>query len=338
MSVRRFRRSSPAPSPEPLRPAASATVRSTRRSPGRVVLVRAGIWAAVAAGPVALLVAVAAPAPSVTPPSARTAAAPSVPRGVDPAGVAELFCDLWLRADGDADGSPTVRAVRALAPDVALAEGLPRGGGLLRTVAVRSAQLKGGAWSVVVAAQFGATERDTESGTSSGQAAVRYFAVPVTSSGAKGAGGFTVTGAPAEVAGPGRAKVAASPFGTVLPGNGALAASLGEFFNAYLVGVGEVGRYLAPGAELSPVRGSGYRSVAVGEVFSESEAAEGEVPADGTAVRVRASVVAVDAGGGRWPLEYELSLLSRSGRWEVSGMQAGAAAAVPSIAVGGAEK
>ncbi|MFJ9924139.1 conjugal transfer protein [Streptomyces rubiginosohelvolus] len=259
---------------------------------------------------------------------------------MDPAGVAELFCDLWLRAGasaGDSADSATVRAVRALAPDVALPEGLTRGEELLRTVAVRSAQVEGDAWSVVVAAHFRAPAPGAASEGAS-ESDVRYFAVPVTSSAVEGAGRFTVTGVPAQVAGPGRAKVAATPFGTLLPARGALAVSLGEFFDAYLVGVGEVGRYLAPGAKLSPVRGSDYRSVAVGEVRADSEVADGAVPADGTEVQVRAAVTAVDGGGGQWPLEYELSMRSRSGRWEVSGMHAGAAAPARSTVAGGAAK
>lgn len=339
MSVRRTRRPSPASTSGSLRSAAEPAVRTTQRSPHRVALVRAGVWAAVAAGPVALLVAVAAPAPSATPPQSRPASAPGISRGVDPAGVAELFCDLWLRAGasaGDSADSATVRAVRALAPDVALPEGLTRGE-LLRTVAVRSAQVEGDAWSVVVAAHFRSAAPGAEGDGDSGSD-VRYFAVPVTSSAVEGAGRFTVTGVPAQVAGPGRAKVAATPFGTLLPGQGALAVSLGEFFDAYLVGVGEVGRYLAPEAELSPVRGSGYRSVAVGEVRADSEVADGAVPADGTEVQVRAAVTAVDGGGGQWPLEYELSMRSRSGRWEVSGMHAGATAPARSVTAGGAAK
>ncbi|MFD6798650.1 conjugal transfer protein [Streptomyces cyaneofuscatus] len=307
-----------------------------RRSARRVSLVRAGVWTVFAAGPVALLVAVAASSPPVPPPPARTTVA-ATSQAADPAGVAELFCDLWLRADAGADAaSATVRAVRSLAPDVALPEGLGQSGAVLRTTAVRSAQLTRGTWSVVVAAQFpSATVEGTKAGTGR---TVRYFAVPVASSDAGSAGGFTVTGAPAEVTGPGGAGTGASKFTTALPDDGALAASLGEFFNAYLVGVGEVGRYLAPGTRLEPVLGAGYASVDVEEVLAESDEAEGAVPVDGTRIRVRVSVRAVDAAGGRWPLAYELSVTSRSGRWEVSALRSGADAAVGAGAVGGAGK
>lgn len=337
MSVQSPRRPSPAASP-PSRPLRGARPQpsAARRSVRRVSLARIGVWTAVAAGPVALLVAVGAPAPSITQPPARTTVAAISPVA-DPAGVAELFCDLWLRADADADAeSATVRAVRSLAPDVALPEGLRREGEVLRTTAVRSAQLKRGTWSVVVAAQFPAAPGEAEK-AGAGRT-VRYFAVPVASSDAGNAGEFTVTGAPAEVAGPGPAEGGASRFTTVLPGDGALAASLGEFFNAYLVGVGEVGRYLAPGTQVESVRGAGYESVAVEEVLAESEEAGGAVPADGTRIRVRVAVRATDATGGRWPLEYELSVTSRSGRWEVSGLRSGADAPVASGPVGGAAK
>ncbi len=338
MSLQSPRRPSSAatPSSPPLRRGAPEPS-TARRSARRVSLVRIGVWTAVAAGPVALLIAVGAPAPSTAPPPARTAVAATSP-AADPAGVAEVFCDLWLRADADMDaGSTAVRAVRSLAPDVALPKGLSQKGGVLRTTAVRSAQLKRGMWSVVVAAQFPAAPAEEKTGAGR---TVRYFAVPVASSDAGSAGAFAVTGPPAEVAGPQLAQIGASAsrFTTVLPRDGALAASLGEFFNAYLVGVGGVGRYLAPGLQLEPVVGAGYMSVAIEKVLAESDEAEGAVPADGTRVHVRVSVRAADRTGGRWPLEYELSVTSRSGRWEVSGLRSGADAPLTSGPVGGAAK
>ncbi|MFE2432650.1 hypothetical protein ACFXJ5_38795 [Streptomyces sp. NPDC059373] len=212
-------------------------------------------------------------------------------RNPDPAGVATLFCDLWLRSDATAPDSARLRkSVHALVPDV----DLPTGSGataaqsLLRsTVAVRSAQSSDGSWSVVVAAQF--TVRNNTSGSSTASAAdadaltvVRYFAVPmVASDSASGTGAFTVTAAPAEIAGPGTAKAADSAFGNPLPADGAVVSSLGEFFDAYLTGVGEVDRYLSPGTQLTAVSGSGYTSVTVDQAAADSDVAGGAVPADG---------------------------------------------------------
>jgi hypothetical protein len=148
----------------------------------------------------------------------------------------------------------------------------------------------------------------------------------VASDSAIGTGAFTVTAAPAEIAGPGAAKAADSSFGNPLPADGSLVSSLGEFFDAYLTGVGEVDRYLSPGTELTAVSGSGYKAVTVDQVAADSVDAAGAVPGDGTTVRVQADVTATDATGGQWPLVYTLQMTARSGRWEVTALQAGAPA------------
>ncbi|MFE7759349.1 conjugal transfer protein [Streptomyces sp. NPDC057429] len=244
--------------------------------------------------------------------------------------MAVLFCDLWLRSDNAAPDSVTARAVKLLAPDVVLPS---RAGGAVAqsvqsVVAVRSERVAGEAWSVVVAAQFTVRDDNAEAG-SGAQASpgVRYFAVPVSaSSSAKGAGAFAVTAAPAQIAGPAVVPAAAkgSRFENQLPADGEVVASLGEFFSAYLAGVGEVGRYLSPGTELAVVAGSGYSAVVVEEVFADTEAAGGPVPKDGTKVRVQARVDAVVAKTEKWPLAYELTMTARSGRWEVTALHAGA--------------
>ncbi|WP_164835760.1 conjugal transfer protein [Actinacidiphila soli] len=243
-----------------------------------------------------------------------------------------LICDLWLRSDATHADSTTAQAVHALAPSVDLPtrSASAAAQSLLRTMAVRSARLSDGSWSVVVAAQF--TVRNDSSGASSPSAAdadartvVRYFAVPVIASDtAGGTGAFTVTATPAEIAGPGTATAADSPLTNPLPADGGVVSSLGEFFDAYLTGVGEVDRYLSPGTELTAVRGSGYTSVTLDQAAADSDVAGGSVPSDGTTVRVQAHVTATDTAGGRWPLVYTLTMTARSGRWEVTALQAGA--------------
>ncbi len=115
-----------------------------------------------------------------------------------------------------------------------------------------------------------------------------------------------------------------SSYGVSVP-EGDLSAAVGEFLAAYLTGAGEVDRYLAPGVNLTAVSPAPYASVEVQQVWAVEEAAADQaVPADGTNVRVRAAVEARDAAG-RWPLAYELTLTARSGRWEVSALQSGAA-------------
>ncbi|MGW2890623.1 conjugal transfer protein [Streptomyces griseoruber] len=288
--------------------AAGARLEAMRR---RVRLSRLAVWTVIAAGPIALCVAVASTPTTVeaatpaTPAAVRTAAV-----AADPGGYAQLFVSAWLRSSADDATTAQARLAQALAPDVELPDPDPAAGAQSTpqsVTAVRSAQRTGGAWSVTVAAQYA-------------DGRVRYYAVPVAVGGAGAS--FAVTGAPGVVAGPARAEAAKSPYGVSVP-EGDLSSAVGEFFAAYLTGAGEVGRYLAPGVTLSAVSPAPYTAVSVQQVLAVEEvAAAGQVPADGTKVRVLVRVEARDADG-RWPLAYELALKARSGRWEVAALESG---------------
>ncbi|MEJ8640190.1 conjugal transfer protein [Streptomyces sp. MS2.AVA.5] len=246
----------------------------------------------------------------------------------DPSGVAVLFCDLWLRSDAGAADSSTAQAVHRLAPDVELPKRLGTAAPAVPqdAVAIRSARVERGRWSVVVAVRLAV--RDGASphppGAAGTEAVVRYYAVPVSSEErAGGLGAFTVTAAPAQIAGPTGAKTSPSPFTQTLPAEGPLSRSLADFFRAYLAGVGDIERYLSPGTRLDAVPATGYVRIAVDEVSATSETAAGPVPADGTTSRVRARVTATDSTGSRWPLAYELTVTARSGRWDITSLHAG---------------
>ncbi|MGW1193250.1 conjugal transfer protein [Streptomyces sp. NPDC002559] len=283
-----------------------------KRMRRHVRLSRLALLGAVAAGPVALSVAVLSGPATVV--AAPAVAKPSVMRttvvGADPSGYAQLFLNAWLRSSTDDVTTAQARLAQSLAPDVDLpdpAAGAQQGPESVSTV--RSAQREAGRWAVTVAAQYA-------------DGRVRYFAVPV--SAGSGGDSFTVTGAPGVVAGPARAEVPRSPYAVTVPTGGDLSSAVGEFLGAYLSGAGEVGRYLAPGVRLVPVSPAPYTSVVVQQVLAVEEAAAAErVPGDGTAVRVLVEVEARD-GEGRWPLAYELGLTARSGRWEVAEFRSGA--------------
>ncbi|MGW7410216.1 conjugal transfer protein [Streptomyces sp. NPDC054833] len=288
--------------------AAGARLEAMRR---RVRLSRLAVWTVIAAGPIALCVAVAstpttvAAAPAAKPTAVRTAAA-----AVDPGGYAQVFVGAWLRSSADDATSAQARLAQSMAPDVELPDRAADAHSAPGSVAaVRSAQRGAGAWAVTVAAQYA-------------DGSVRYYVVPVAAG--RAGSSFAVTGAPGVVAGPVRAEVPKSPYGVTVP-EGDLSTAVGEFLAAYLTGAGEVDRYLAPGVQLTAVSPAPYTAVSVEQVLAVEEAAAAEkVPADGTAVRVLASVEARDATG-RWPLAYELTLKARSGRWEVAALESGTA-------------
>ncbi|MFI9730933.1 conjugal transfer protein [Streptomyces sp. NPDC052092] len=276
----------------------------------RVRLSRLALFTAIAAGPVALAVAV------TSGPATAEAAAPHRPAPVraaaaaaDPAGYSQVFLDAWLRSSADEAGSVQARLAQSLAPDVALPDPAADAQPKPRSVtAVRSMQRDEGAWTVTVAAQYA-------------DSTVRYFTVPVAAD--RTGVSFAVTGAPGVVAGPVRAAVPESPYTVSVPSDGALVSTVGEFLGAYLTGTGEVDRYLAPGVELTPVSPAPYTAVTVREVSAvEEAAAAGQVPADGTKVRVLVQAEGRDDAG-LWPLAYELALTARSSRWDVAALQSG---------------
>ncbi|MBW8800084.1 MAG: conjugal transfer protein [Streptomyces sp.] len=288
--------------------AASARLEAMRR---RVRLSRVAVWTVIAAGPIALCVAVAStPTTVAAAPAAKPTAVRTATSAADPGGYAQVFVGAWLRSSANDETSAQARLAQSMAPDVELPDPATDAQSAPQSVtAVRSAQRADGAWSVTVAAQYAG-------------GSVRYYAVPVAcdSTGSS----FTVTGAPGVVAGPARAEVPKSSYAVTVP-EGDLSSAIGQFLAAYLTGAGEVDRYLAPGVQLTAVSPAPYTAVAVQEVSAVEEAAAAEkVSADGTTVRVLASVEARDATG-RWPLAYELTLKARSGRWEVAALESGTA-------------
>lgn len=287
---------------------------------------RIGVWAALAAGPLALAVAVAVPRTTVAQaaPSPKTAAAHKA-AAADPAGAAEMFVDLWLRADASVPDSPAAAAVRALVPDADLPQ-RPRAEktapAASRVMAIRTSHAAGG-WTVVVAALG---EQPAE-----GVPLVRYFAVAGT--GGEDGGPLRVVGAPGEVATPEAAPaVDETVFIHPIASTGALAGSLGEFVRAYLGGGQGAGveRYLSPGVHIAAPSAATYERVDVGDVAADSRAALTEgAPADGARARVRLRVTGVDRAGVRWPLVYRLEVTARAGRWEVSALDAATTSSPP---------
>ncbi|WP_230993747.1 conjugal transfer protein [Streptomyces endocoffeicus] len=247
-------------------------------------------------------------ASSETAPVIQKTPVPHQARSADPSGYAELFVALWLRSDSRSKESGDERRLRAMAPGVDLPE--PREGAQLsvdRVVAVRSAQLSGGAWSVTMAVQSGEQ--------------VRYFSVPLVASGS-GSGAFVVAAAPARLAGPQAMRAPGSAYRVPVPEGSELASTASEFLTAYLTGVGERDRYLAPGMRLLPLDAPRYERVEVEQVLADDAAVKGPVPKNGTVARVQVRVRAVDADAA-WPLVYSLRMSARDGRWEIASVDTG---------------
>ena len=323
-------------------PSPIASGAELHRSRGRTALLRGGIWAALAAGPFALAVVIAVPQVAQSSTSGQ-AAAPTVI--APPTGYAESFVDLWLHS---ADSNSDSDALRAMAPGV----DLPKATAAVRasvekTVTVRSTPMGGRTWQVTVAATLVLPPASTQGGTppqsptqgstqapakggavapqgaeADGVRVVRYFAVPVSMVRSDASGGapdsLAVTGAPAQLAAP--AALAEKDPATRTYGSqvmdGPLRETVTGYLTAYLSGVGDSSRYLAPTAKI-PTPGAAYSKVSLKTLTAVG--AVPSAPADGAVLEVQADVVAADSVG-EWPLSYPLRLTARAGRWEIAAL------------------
>lgn len=223
---------------------------------------------------------------------------------------AEQFVLAWLRSTRDSkddlklftrfpvDGLPE-KAAPVADPVVSSVEGGP-----------------GGLYSVVV----GVRVQETSPTAKDPVALVwqqRFFRVAVASSDT----GVTAATLPAQIAAPSQAPAAPQlaydqNVGTVGP----LPEAVRAFLGAYLTGQGELGRYLSPGSQLSPVTPAPYKTVTLQGVASVKE-----VPAqaqDGEQINVIATATLADSSGQARVSDYPLTLKARAGRWEVSAMPA----------------
>jgi hypothetical protein len=88
---------------------------------------------------------------------------------------------------------------------------------------------------------------------------------------------------------------------------------------AYLVGDGELDRYLAPETTHPPIT-MAHTAVEVEGVYAaqEQEDAANAPPGDGDTVSVLVDLAITTTDGQTWPMSYALELTSRSQRWEIS--------------------
>lgn len=127
-------------------------------------------------------------------------------------------------------------------------------------------------------------------------------------------GYFSAVGYPAPVPAPQAVKAPELAYGE-RPSE-SIKETVATFFDAYLVGDGDVERIVHPDSDLSGVQTTPYTSVQVREVTTVENRREDGVPADGTQAKVQAQLKLVSKTGAR-PATYALTLEARGGRWEV---------------------
>lgn len=168
-------------------------------------------------------------------------------------------------------------------------------------------------WSVTV----GATVRSATD--ASLRPARRYFLAPVVVTPA----GVRAAMLPAEVAAPASDITVDLGYRYRLSPQTPVVVSAAEFLSAMLTGVGDVSRYLTPGVTVTAVSPPPYRAVTIGTALSSVDlsATDRQAPlVDGEVVRLLVTTSQKTNTADAVPGQFALTMTSRGGRWEVSGL------------------
>lgn len=168
-----------------------------------------------------------------------------------------------------------------------------------------------GVWSVTVAAEVVDAKKKVSR---------QYFQVPVSVL----PGGASVLALPAVVASPLMGQAPKSPYQHPIPVSSDLGMTVNQFLTALTTAgaAGDVNRYTAPGHEVRPVSPPPFTSVTVTELAATQEVETIDNPRDGREVELLVRADGQTASGQQLLLSYALSVRARSGRWEVTGLQA----------------
>lgn len=131
-------------------------------------------------------------------------------------------------------------------------------------------------------------------------------------------GPLTAVGLPAPIELPTSTAPLELDYGTAITSADPLMATVREFFDSYLVGVGDITRYTTPGASITAITPAPYGGVEVDAV-----AASGEVPesiTDGTELRLLAQLQLSGGDGESLAATYALTVVARDGQWEISSL------------------
>lgn len=265
---------------------------------GRFRLARTGLWVLLA------LTAIAACAGLLMAGhAARIARARPSPMAADsgqalgPAGWAQQFVTAYLSAG--AGDEPRLKQFLGSVPEL---EGGSGAEWAQSTAIVGVRRVSGSYWAVTVAADVaagGPHGSTTELG-------VWYYQVGVIASG--GTTGYVATGLPAQVAAPAQVSPPASAYGgDPLSPTDPLTDTVTRFLAAYLCGQGELDRYAAATAALTPVAPPPFTQITVIEL---TRAAGG----GGVLAQVRAT----DSAGRVRLLTYPLQAAMQGGNWEIT--------------------
>lgn len=170
--------------------------------------------------------------------------------------------------------------------------------------------------SVVVTAFVNEPQAATAEGEEPSTAwMLRAFRVAVA---APADGPLTAVGLPAPIELPTSTAPIELGYGTAVTPADPLMATVREFFDSYLVGVGDITRYTTPGAAIAAITPAPYDGVEVDVLAAAGTVAESIT--DGTELRLLAQLQLTGGDGGSLAATYALTVVARDGQWEVSSL------------------
>jgi hypothetical protein len=263
------------------------------------------LWLLVVAGPAAALVTTAHLSTLNSRLEAIQAAAAAADPPADTPGV-EGFAELFIAAYLDA-GEGSATGLDPFVDGIAL-DGVDAGSwSAVQTTSLGATQIAPGYFAVTVAVELIAHAIRSDSTSAPVPVGTLFYSVGV----AETDSGWTVVGLPSLIPAPNRA-TAPDLLVDRLDGidDPDLADMVARFLSAYLIGDGELTRYLAPTSPIVPVHPAPFTAV---EVLRSGMAEDQQGPAV-----VRAVARAIDAPGRAQLLEFWLAVSQRDGRWEVA--------------------
>ncbi|WP_236725299.1 conjugal transfer protein [Amycolatopsis orientalis] len=260
-------------------------------------------WCVIIASPLAVIVGLVVLRPSPPPEAPQSE---RLLKADEPQGWAEMYVRSWLSAHrGDSAGLEAfypagMKSTRAVGTQIPVDTS---------TLSVWSPRL--GAWSVMVAADVLVQQPD-------GKHRARLVCAEASLVG--NGEGYVATSLPTPVACPRTLAAVELDYPETAEPNGPIGQSVHGFLLAYLVGRGELNRYVAPGTNIGAIVPPLYAEVQLLELRTHEPFEPGQAarPLDGTEVHATARAWGYDGLGQVTTIDYALTLVARAGRWEIS--------------------
>lgn len=277
------------------------------------------LWAALLAGPCALLLVVLGSPGGSAPTATRAAPVVDVSSERTAAGdFAERFVATWLTTG---KGSQQQLEAFIATPERLVLPENPARVEQVGTAAITATG--GGVWSVTVGATvYAPTPAVTVGPAGGGQRPTgpvagerRYFLVPVLYADGK----LLALALPGPVAGPAMAEPTRDTYRYRQPPDAPVTDTVTDFLGALLAGDADITRYVTPGSVISPVMPAPYALIDGVTVSTDTEPADATAaPRDSEQLHALVTARAGTDSNQQLSVQYALSLTARAGRWEIT--------------------